>query len=66
MRRSALIFQGIEALIFHLPAGAAGFDQINHIVFGNFDVGNPAVMIGALGAGKEAGVDFINIAEIKL
>ena len=60
----ALVFKGIKALIFHLPAGAASFDQIDHIVFGNFDVGNPTVMIGAFGAGKETVLEEIDAVGI--
>ena len=59
-----LVFQSVKALIFHLPAGAAGFDQIDDIVPGDFDVGDPAVMIGALGADKEAVVQEIDIVGI--
>ena len=50
----ALVLKGIKALIFHLPASAAGFDQIDHIVLGDLNVGHPAVMVGAFGADKEA------------
>ena len=55
-----LVFESVKALIFHFPAGAAGFDQIDHMVCGNLDVGHPAVMIGAFGADKEAVVQEIN------
>jgi len=60
----ALVLKGIKALIFHLPAGAGGFDQIDHILFRDIDVGHPAVMIGACSADKEAVVEEIDIVGI--
>ena len=41
----ALIFQGVEGFIFDFPAGLADFNQLDHIVFGYIDVGQPAVVV---------------------
>lgn len=60
----ALVFKGIKALIFDLPAGAAGFNQIDHVVFSNLDIGNPAVMTGAFGTDKEAVLEEIDVVGI--
>ena len=60
----ALVLKGIKALIFHLPASAAGFNQIDHIVFSDLDIGNPTVMIGAFGANKEAVPEEMDVVGI--
>lgn len=44
----ALVFQGVEGLIFDLPASTAGFNQHHDIFLVNEDVRNPAIMIGCL------------------
>lgn len=41
----ALIFVGIDSFIFNFPAGAAGFDQLNEVLFAQPLGGNPAVVI---------------------
>lgn len=42
----ALVFQGVEGLIFDFPAGAAGLDQVPDVFFGNGQIGDPTVAIG--------------------
>ena len=42
----ALIFKRIESFIFNFPAGTAGFDQLNDILFVYRLIGYPAVVIG--------------------
>ena len=61
---TALVFKGIKALIFHFPAGAAAFDQIDHVVFGDLDVGNPTVVVSALVVNKEAVLEKIDAVGI--
>ncbi len=40
-----LIFKCVKSLIFNFPSCAAAFNQLNNIVFGDRDIGYPAVMI---------------------
>ena len=44
----ALIFKGVEGLVFNFPAGAAGLDQLNDVLFTHPLVGYPTVVIGDL------------------
>ena len=60
----ALVLKGIKAFIFYLPAGATGFDQIADVVCSDVDVGNPAIVIGAFGAHKEAVLEEIDVVGI--
>jgi hypothetical protein len=39
-----LLFKGIENLLFNFPAGAAGFDQLNHFLFAEPLVSHSAVV----------------------
>ena len=41
----ALVFEGVEGLVFNFPAGTAGFDQFNDVLPAHRLVGYPAVMI---------------------
>ena len=60
----ALVFKGIETFVFHFPSGTAAFDQVDHVVFGDVDIGDPAVVIGAFGTDKEAVVEEIDVIGI--
>ena len=40
-----LIFKCVERFIFNFPSCSAAFNQLNNIVFGDGDIGYPAVMI---------------------
>jgi len=57
----ALVFKGIKALIFNFPAGTAAFDQIDHVVFGDLDIGDPTVVVSALVVNKETVLEKINV-----
>ncbi len=41
-----LVLQGIESLVFDLPAGAAAFHRLLYILPGNGQVFHPTVVIG--------------------
>ena len=40
-----LIFEGVERLVFNFPAGTAGLDQLNDVMFTDLLVGYPTVVI---------------------
>ena len=46
LKMVALIFEGVECLVFDFPAGTAGFDQFNDVLFACRLIGHPAVVVG--------------------
>jgi len=44
----ALVFECVKGFIFNLPSCPTTFDQLNNVVFGDGDIGYPAVVIGCL------------------
>jgi len=60
----ALVFKGIEAFVFHFPAGAAGFDQFHHVVFAHGNIGDPTVVVGALVFNKQAVLEKVDVVGV--
>jgi len=42
----ALVFEGIEGLVFDFPSRPSAFDQLDHVVFINGNIGHPAISVG--------------------
>ena len=40
-----LIFKCVKSFIFNFPSCSTAFNKLNNIVFGDGDIGDPAVMI---------------------
>ena len=44
----ALIFKRVKSFVFNFPACPAAFDQLEHIIFIDDDIGDPAVAVSDL------------------